>query len=73
MIFFFLTIQNLSSQDFLEVCVVISMTLTHLYKIHLIQLIINITGTSQESYICNLYSENIWRTELILENLKDIL
>lgn len=46
------------------------MTLTHLHKFHLIKLIINITVTPQVSYIPNLYSENIWRTEFNLDDLK---
>lgn len=46
------------------------MTLAHLNKLHRIQLIINITVTPQVSYIPNLYSENIWRTEFNLDNLK---
>lgn len=47
-----------------------SMTLVHLHEFHLIQLILNITLTSKVSYIPNLYSENIWRTEFNLDKLK---
>lgn len=48
-----------------------SMTPAHLHKFHLMQLIINITVTPQVSYIPNLYSENIWRTEFNLDNFKN--
>lgn len=50
---------------------VFSTTPAHLHKFHLMQLIANITVTPQVSYISNLYSLNIWRTEFNLDSIKN--